>query len=117
MKYKITRTPEGVPAYFVKRTASTLLEPLLCLFNRCLIYAFVPQQWKIGVIVPVFKKGDRSNCKNYRPISLTSTFSRIFEIIICHKITNYLLDHSLLSDSQFGFLRVNKCWYAFMNGL
>lgn len=104
MKDKITRTPEGIPAYFVKRTASTLLEPLLYLFNRCLIYAFVPQQWKIGVIVPVFKKGDRSNCKNYRPISLTSTFSRIFEIIICQKITAYLLDHSLLSESQFGFL-------------
>ena len=104
MKDKITRTPEGVPAYFLKRTSDVLLEPLFFFFNRCLIFSFVPCQWKMGLIVPIFKKGDKSNCKNYRPISLTSTLSRLFESILHHKITCYLLDHSLLSSSQYGFL-------------
>ena len=104
MKDKITRTPEGVPAYFLKRTADALIEPLYFFFNRCLIFSFVPRQWKMGLVVPIFKKGDKSNCKNYRPISLTSTFSRLFESILYDKITYYLLEHSLISSSQFGFL-------------
>ena len=99
MKDKITRTPEGVPAYFLKRTADALIEPLYFFFNRCLIFSFVPRQWKMGLVVPIFKKGDKSNCKNYRPISLTSTFSRLFESILYDKITYYLLEHSLLSSS------------------
>ena len=55
-------------------------------------------------MVPVPKKGSRNDPKNLRPIHLTSGFSRLFEIIAHAKITTYLLQNSLLSNEQYGFL-------------
>ena len=104
MKDKLTRTPESIPAYFIKRIISVILHPLVTLFNFCIQNSFVPTQWKTSLIVPVYKKGDRSNATNYRPISLTSSFSRLFESILHDKISSHLLYNSLLSSSQFGFL-------------
>ena len=55
-------------------------------------------------VVPIFKKGNRQNPTNYRPISLTSSFCRLFEAIISKKIMQHLLNHALLSPFQFGFI-------------
>ena len=104
LKDKVVRTPEGIPAYFVKRISHNLLLPLSIIFNNILFENFVPVQWKESLIIPVYKKGDKSNPLNYRPISLTSTFSRIFESILHEKITNHLAKNSLLSPDQYGFL-------------
>ena len=38
----------------------------------------MPKEWKIAHIIPIFKHEDRKNCDNYRTISVTSTFSRLF---------------------------------------
>ena len=104
MKDKLTRTPESIPSYFIKRIISVILHPLVTLFNFCIQNKFVPTQWKTSLIVPVYKKGDRSNATNYRPISLTSSFSRLFESILHDKISSHLLHNPLLSSSKFGFL-------------
>ena len=103
-KDKLSRTPEGVPTFFLKRIIDSVLSPLTHLFNTFLHYGFVPSQWKLALIVPIFKKGNRSDPQNYRPVSLTSSLCRIYEAIIFDKILNYLLSNSLLSSSQFGFL-------------
>ncbi|MEC8568518.1 MAG: reverse transcriptase family protein, partial [Pseudomonadota bacterium] len=50
------------------------------------------------------KKGSKKDPKNYRPISLTSGFSRLFETIIHEKVSSFLISSSKLSHSQFGFL-------------
>ena len=52
----------------------------------------------------MFKKGNRSKADNYRPISLTSSFCRIFESIIFKKIFKHLQSNHLLTPNQFGFL-------------
>ena len=90
MKGKINRTPDGIPSFFIKHVALQLLTPLLIIFNSCLKFSLVPLQWKTALVVPIFKKGDKSYPKNYRPISLTSSFSRLFEAILHKKITTYL---------------------------
>ena len=64
----------------------------------------VSKQWKTSYLIPVYKKGNKHNPLNYRPISLTKTFSRIFEHIISQKIFNLLFDFSLLTPKQFGFV-------------
>ena len=58
----------------------------------------------MSFVIPVHKKGNKHNALNYRLISLTSGFSRIFEHIISVKILNHLFDYNLLSDKQFGFV-------------
>ena len=105
MKGKLTRSPEGIPSYILKQIAHSILMPLNFIFNSSLQNHWVPQQWKSSFIVPIFKKGNKSNPLNYRPISLTSSFSRLFESILHLKISNHLYSHSLISSHQYGFLK------------
>ena len=104
MKDKITRTPEHVPSYFIKRIIRSIIKPLTFLFNLFLRLHFVPSQWKISQIIPIHKKSNKSLPNNYRPIALTSSFSRIFESILHSKILSHLLYNSLISPAQFGFV-------------
>ena len=104
MSAKISRTPENIPSYVIKQIGPSILKPLEIIFNYSLRTNTIPKQWKTSYVVPVFKKGSRKLPGNYRPISLTSGFSRLLETIIHSRISAYLLHNSLLSASQFGFL-------------
>ena len=77
---------------------------MLIIFNNSLRTSRVPKEWKIQLVIPVHKKGNRMDPKTHRPIALTSGFSRVFELIAHEKTTSYLLQNSLLSDLQYGFL-------------
>ena len=66
--------------------------------------ALVMKQWKISYIIAVFKRGNRKNPTDYRPIAETSGFCRLLEIIMHTKTTTYLIENSLLSNCQYGFL-------------
>ena len=55
--------------------------------------------------MPIFKKGDPTDKENYRPISITSIISRVFERILVEHINFYLTTNSIISESQFGFRR------------
>ena len=104
MTAKISRTPENVPSYVLKKIGHCIIRPLEIIFNNSLCTAQVIKQWKVSYIIPVHKKGSRKDPKNYRPIALTSSFSRLLESILHTKISNYMIENSLLSDSQYGFL-------------
>ena len=104
MKKKLSRTPEDIPSIFIVNNINALLLPLTIIFNLSLASNSIPTQWKQAFIVPIFKKGDRSKIGNYRPISLTSSFSRLFETILLDKMLLYILNNNLISEHQFGFL-------------
>ena len=63
----------------------------------------VPSLWKTSNVSPIYKKGAHSDPLNYRPISLTSVCCKTMERILANKLNEYLTDHDLLSNSQFGF--------------
>ncbi len=56
----------------VKQAASVLLDPLIHIYNLSFCTGILPDKLKIAKVIPVFKKGDSSLCRNYRPISLFS---------------------------------------------
>ena len=58
---------------------------------------------KIAKVTPIFKNGCRYTASNYRPISVLSPFSKIFEKIIYIKLNNYFSYHNILTNEQFGF--------------
>ncbi|XP_045118181.1 uncharacterized protein LOC123508485 [Portunus trituberculatus] len=80
-----------------------------------------PSLWKEARITPVHKKRSRAEPGNYRPISLLSVVSKIFERIIGEQINKYLEENHLLSPKQFGFrkgrstsdllLLLSKSWH------
>ena len=72
------------------------------LFNLPFKTGSLPADWKLAHIVPIHKKGDKDDIENYRPISLTSIISKVFEKCIRDEL---LLEcQKFLHDSQHGFL-------------
>ena len=64
----------------------------------------VPSLWKLANVCPVYKKGNRSDINNYRPISLMSCVGKLVERILFKNIFNYLKSNELLSIYQSGFI-------------
>jgi len=75
------------------------------LFNQLISVAYVPNEWRDSVIVPVFKKGAAGILSNYRPILMTCVPSKIMERILSHKINSYLQNTGKLHHSQHGFCK------------
>jgi hypothetical protein len=89
---------------------ATYIAPLLSLiFKHSISTASVPDDWRAANVVPVFKKGDRKEPLNYRPISLTSVTCKVFEHIIAHEIRLFLDAHNLLAECQHGFRKKHSC--------
>ena len=63
----------------------------------------VPQQWKDATIKVLCKKSDRSNCNNYRGISLLSHAGKVLLKIVADRLSDYCEAHSTLPDEQCGF--------------
>ncbi|GFQ68332.1 reverse transcriptase domain-containing protein, partial [Trichonephila clavata] len=74
---------------------------LLQIFNLSWITGKLPTIWKMSVIVPILKPGkDAASCKNFRPISLTSTLCKIMEKIIHSRIMKWLIKRKVLHFYQ-----------------
>jgi hypothetical protein len=87
----------------VKDSKTIFIQSLLRIFNASLRQSKFPSLWKISKIIPVFKNGDRSIIDNYRPISILSNFSKIFEIVLYSYIYPYITN--FISPQQHGFLK------------
>lgn len=96
--------PDGIPSSFLKQFKLSLLDPLLILFRYLAELGHMPNDWKLANITPVLKKGLASDIINYRPISLTSVFCKLFERMLQDKMLHYLFTNKLLSRQQHGFL-------------
>jgi len=87
---------------FLKRLEFALAKPL------SIVYAHMFTVGKIANITPVFKHGISSDVSNYRPISSTSAFYKIFERILKQQMLAYWLENNLITRQQFVFL-LFKC--------
>ena len=86
-----------------------LVKPLTHLFNLSLRSGAVPQDWREANVTPLHKKGSKFQVNNYRPVSLTSVVGKIVEGIVKQRLVSHLEEHSLIKDSQHGFLRGRSC--------
>ena len=99
--------PDGIHGSVLKNCASTLARPLSLLFNTSFSTGCIPNEWKLALVVPVFKKGDKCSVQNYRPISLTSLVMKVFER--CIKTALYSACEHLLDPRQHGFINNKSC--------
>ena len=90
--------------------------PLTRLFNDSIRQGTFPQCLKKSTTIPIYKSGPKCDPGNYRPISLLSSFSKIFESLMKSALTQYLESNSILSPKQFGF-RKNKNTFECLNTL
>ena len=79
-------------------------KPLYFLMNRSFEKGLFLDIWKIANVIPTFKKGDKSQSFNYRPVALLSCIGKLQERIVFKNMYNFLLDNNLLYKYQSGFL-------------
>ena len=99
---------DGITSEMLKCGGECLLEWLMRVGSVCILEEKVPNDWMRTIIVPVFKgKGDRSECKNYRGISLLSVPGKVYGRILIEKVCS--LTEGLIGEEQFGFRSGRGC--------
>ena len=97
-----------VPTRILKEHAATIAPVLQIIFQQSLDTGDVPEDWRQANVTVVFKKGERSQPSNYRPVSLTCLTCKVLEHIISSTIRAHLDQHNILNDFQHGF-RKHSC--------
>ncbi len=95
LKNKKASGPDGI----LKNTEHKLRLALLKLFNLVLSVGHFPEAWNRGLIMPIFKSGDKSDPNNYRGICVSSDLGKLFCSIINTRLVHFLTEHDVLSKS------------------
>ena len=93
--------PDNIPAEALKSDPETIAKMLQPLFRKICEEEEIPRDWKEGYLVNIPKKGDLSNCANYRGITLLSVPGKVFNRVILNRMKD-LID-AQLRDEQAGF--------------
>ena len=82
----------------------------LCLiFSSSIESGISPTEWKMASLVPIHKRDDKQNVKNYRPVSLLPIFGKIFERLIYNEMYSFFIENDLMSSNQSGFKQGDSC--------
>ena len=96
-----------IPARLLKIGANVLCRSLTKVFNNSIHQGIFPECLKRAIICPVYKKGDCFDKNNYRPISLLTNISKVFEGLLCDQILSYLTD--TLSEHLSAYRKTFSC--------
>lgn len=97
--------PDDIPNAFLVRYAEWCSRFLFVIFRDSILRGEVPEDWKKAKVVPVPKTGDKFDIKNYRPISLLCTASKVMEHFLFKHISSFLEQNNFFSPNQHGFRR------------
>ncbi|KAJ4446721.1 hypothetical protein ANN_13418 [Periplaneta americana] len=94
---------DQIPSELIQEGGSALCKEIYKLVLAIWEKEIVPEQWKESIIVPIFKKGNKTNCSNFRGISLLLTSYKILSNILLRRLTPYI--DEIIGDHQCGFRR------------
>ena len=100
---------DNISNTLLKKLNESITIPLTVIFNKSLEEGKFPDQMKLADIFPLFKSKDRSECTNYRPISLLMTLSKLLEKLVYKRTYTFLEKHNKLYESQYGFRDGHSC--------
>ena len=101
--------PDELPARILKETAKEIAGVLSVIFQQSYEEGTVPSDWLTARISAIYKKGDKANPSNYRPVSLTCITCKIMEHIVCSQIGRHLDHNNILHPNQHGFRKGLSC--------
>ena len=101
--------PDGVPVVLFKKCMEELATPLCIMWKESLSCGKIAEKLKAGLVVPIFKSGERHIAKNYRPVTVTSHIVKIFERVIVRKLTKFMEERQLFNQFQHGFRKGRSC--------
>ena len=101
--------PDGLNARVLKE-CSTQISPILALiYNESLAQGNVPDYWQHANVSLVFKKGEKYDAANYRPVLLTCICCKSHKSVLVTNINKHLALDSILADCQHGFRSRRSC--------
>uniref|UniRef100_A0A8C3HCP4 BRCA1 associated RING domain 1 n=1 Tax=Chrysemys picta bellii TaxID=8478 RepID=A0A8C3HCP4_CHRPI len=101
--------PDDLHPRILKELAREIAGPLAIIFNESVNSGVVPLDWRIANVVPIFKKGKKSDPGNYRPVSLTSVVCKVLEKILKEKLVEDLEVNGKCDKLQHGFMKGRSC--------
>ena len=96
--------PDKIHPRFIKEGIDQLAEPLKLIFEHSFNFGEIPMDWSLAFITATFKKGNKSDPVNYRPVSLTSIICKLMETMVREDVMKHMKSYKLFSQKQFGFL-------------
>ena len=103
LKAKRSYGHDGITSEVLKLGADVLEVPLTFIVNTSIRNSEYPSYWKIAKMIALYKKGNRLEIKNYRPVSLLCVAGMVLERVIAIQIEEYFESNNLLGAFQFGF--------------
>ena len=114
LKPKTSRGKDNLSNKLLKQIKNEISKSLTLIINQCFSTGIFPNSLKIAKVIPLYKKNEKYLFDNYRPVSILSSISKIFEKIMHTQIYNYFNENKLLYDSQYGFRALHSTELATM---
>ena len=112
MKPNKATGPDRISPRVLKLSSKSIAGPLTKLMNKCVKSSTWPSLWKLSNVSPIHKKDSSTTKENYRPVSILTCISKVFEKIQYDQIFTFVSD--LLSDNLSGFLKGHSCTTALL---
>jgi hypothetical protein len=109
--------PDAMHPRVLRELGSTISKPLAIIMTKSLEEGVLPHGWKTANVTPIYKKGPKSDCGNYHPVSLTRVVCKMMESLIRDHVMKYIDDNKLLSACQHGFVNGRSCSTQLMSCL
>ena len=103
---------DNVSSFFLHLGGDGLAPKLSLYFSTALEFGILPQIFKTGKVIPIFKSGDQQLLQNYRPISLLPSLSKVLEKLIKNRLMNFFVKHKVFYDSQYSFREKHSVIHA-----
>ena len=105
-KLKIDKSsgPDDIHPKVLRELNKEVAKPLCMIFKWSYRQGKLPADWKKAQICAIHKKGPKTLCNNYRPVSLTSVVCKVMESIIRDHVMSHMLTNKIISTSQYGFI-------------
>lgn len=100
---KATKQENDLPLFIWKNAAPYISDLIASFVNTMFESCEFPSLFKKTEITPIFKKGDRNDPSNYRPIAILHNLSKIFEKALLDRMFSFIDTFNILADCQFGF--------------
>ena len=94
---------DDIDSFTIKLVGDELVPAITHIINLSISQCKFPDQWKLAKIIPLYKKNEVSLAKNYRPVSLLCTISKILERAIADQMMRYLEMNNILHPAHHGF--------------
>jgi len=103
IKTKNSSGYDEISTKLLKISANYTCSPLTYICNKSVSTGIIPERLKYSIIKPLYKKGDKTDPSNYRPISMLTSFSKVLEKALYNRLIEYLNYNNILNSQQFGF--------------